>query len=280
MWQPTSLQQVLEARAEGVRPYAGGTDIMVRHKAALDRGDNLDLIFLSGVVELIGISLTPETLRIGPLTTMADMAISPCIPDVLRQACAGVGSPALRNQATIGGNVCTASPAGDGLCALHTCRAEVELRSLHAMRRLALEDFILGPGRTALAADELLTALLIPLPGPDISFFRKVGPRPVNAIAKVSLAVGLWLDGPLIARARLALGAVGPTVLRCGALEERLRGMTPDEAAAKAQELAILAGTSARPIDDLRSTAEYRLVARFSKKLAKALAIKRLITEP
>lgn len=258
MWQPTSLQQVLEARAAGVRAYAGGTDIMVRHKAALDRGDNPDLLFLSGVIELLGIASFPEELRIGPLTTMADMAISPFIPDVLRQACAGVGSPALRNQATIGGNVCTASPAGDGLCALHACRAEVELRSLHTTRRLALEDFILSPGRTALDEDELLTAILIPLPGPDFSFFRKVGPRPVNAIAKVSLSAGLWLDGPLIARARLALGAVGPTVLRCVPLEERMEGMTPDEAAAKAEELAVLAGTSARPIDDLRSTAEYR----------------------
>jgi xanthine dehydrogenase FAD-binding subunit len=255
---PSDLEEALAIRATGARPYAGGTDFMVRHKDGLGRGEKFDLLFLPGVTELFGIALLPGELRIGPMTTMADLASSPLIPDVVRLACAGVGSPALRNLATIGGNLCTASPAGDGICALHACRAEVELRSVRTTRRLLLEEFVLGPDRTAMTRDELLTAILIPHPGPDVSFFRKVGSRPINVIAKVSLAFGLWTRDSYIVRARMALGAVGPTVIRCNELEDLLVGRTREQAVSSAAELAVLAGQAARPIDDLRSTAEYR----------------------
>jgi xanthine dehydrogenase FAD-binding subunit len=126
------------------------------------------------------------------------------------------------------------------------------------MRRIPLDRFIPGPGQTTLARDEILVAIYLPPWNPVVSRHCKVSVRMVNTVAKVSMAAALWGDAGIITKARMAMGAVGPTVIRCVELEQKLEGLTFRDAARSAKELAALAGKAVRPIDDNRSTAAYR----------------------
>ena len=166
--------------------------------------------------------------------------------------------PQIRNRGTLGGNVGTASPAGDALPPLLAERAEVELASVRGVRTLPLEEFLLGVKRTALAPDELVTAVhLTPCGGPQT--FMKVGVR--NAMVIATASACLAVDRPSRS-VRLALGSVGPTILRCPEAESFAAGAvewsdgTVDEATV--EHFGELAAATARPIDDHRSTAAYR----------------------
>ncbi len=126
---PETIEAAAGAKADGGILYAGGTDIMVRHARAVGTGQTVPLVFLNGVDELNGVVRDGSKTRIGTMITMSEIAGHPDIPDLLRRACGTVGSPALRNVATLGGNICTASPAGDSLPALYVLDAIMELRS-------------------------------------------------------------------------------------------------------------------------------------------------------
>jgi CO/xanthine dehydrogenase FAD-binding subunit len=255
---PRSLQEALEIRSSQAVPYAGGTDLVTHGLPAGQKSPSPGLMFLHLIPELCTVTREDHRLRIGPLVTMSQAADEDLLPVLLRRACAGVGSPALRNQATLGGNVCTASPAGDGVCALYACGAEVCLQAVDRERTMPLEQFIIGPGKTVLAGDELLTGIFISDRHPDVSFHRKVCSRMVNAIAKVSVAGALFFESDRVVRARMALGAVGPTVIRCRETEAAAIGLSRQKAAAMAEDLGRIAAGEARPIDDTRSSARYR----------------------
>ena len=177
---------------------------------------------------------------------------------MLAQALSVLGSPPVRNMGTLGGNLCTASPAGDCLPPLLALGAEVELASASGARRLALAEFLLGPGRTALAPGEALIAVHVPVPGADVrQHFEKVGRREALAVAVVSLAALVRLGhGGKIAEARLAWGSVGPTVWRCPEAEAALVGRKLSLNALS--EAAALVRARVRPIDDVRASADYR----------------------
>jgi len=187
---------------------------------------------------------------------------------VLAQALVDLGSPPIRNMGTLGGNICTASPAADTLPPLVALGAEVELASVHAQRlvtrRLPLDQFLLGPGRTALAPGEVLTAVLAPLPpastgqsGRCVQHFEKVGRRSALAVAVVSLAAVLQL-GPrgVVTEARLAWGSVAPTIWRCAEAEAFLTGRTLTLTSLRGA--AALVRQQVRPISDVRASADYR----------------------
>lgn len=261
---PHSLDEALELRARWplARPIAGGTDVMVELNATPERPDAL--LDLSRVAQLAEISRDEQWLTVGAGVTYTRMLdeLSDCV--ALAQAARTVGSVQIRNRGTLGGNLATASPAGDTLPVLAAYDAEVLLSSATAHRSVPVLQFLLGPKRTALAADELIVAARWPVARRSESF-AKVGPRAAMVIAVASLAVVLDHDHR---RVRVALGSVGPTVLRAEAAERfagdalAAAGAWDDVhaplAAGTAEEFGALVAAAARPIDDVRGSAAYR----------------------
>lgn len=266
---PHDMKGLFGALAEpGARVLAGGTDLLVRQRSGRDQAQTLvsldRLAALRGISEEPGHGLPPgfrPGLRIGAATTHAELLAHPLarahLP-MLTRALAVLGSPPIRNMGTLGGNLCTASPAGDCLPPLAVLGAELELASARGTRRLPLEDFVLGPGHTALASGEVLAAVHVPVPGAEVvQHFEKVGRRSALAVAVVSLAALVRLGhGGLVAEARLAWGSVGPTVWRCPEAEAALAGRRLSLTALR--DAAAVVRAQVRPIDDLRASADYR----------------------
>lgn len=239
--------------------FAGGTDLLVRRRRGLL--DPPVLLCLERVGELAVVEEHEAGLFLGALATLQELLEHPLVRDrlpVLTQALAVLGSPPIRHMGTLGGNLVTASPAGDTLPPLYALGAEVELRSAGGNRRLPVEEFILGPGRTALGPGEILAGVWIrPPDGPVRQHYEKVSLRKALAIAVVSLAAVIELNSlGRVGRARLAWGSLGPTVVRSPRAEEALLGgsLRPSELRAAAE----IIREEASPIDDLRATAAYR----------------------
>jgi len=260
-FRPDSLEEALRLRREtGCIPFAGGTDLMVRYKnwTGVPPAFPKEVLFLSHLRELQSIKRQGAALVIGAGVTFSQLATFPDTPAALRQAVLSIAAPAIRNIATLTGNVCNASPAGDAICALYTLDARVEIRSLEAVREIPVMQFITGPGRTLLKDDELVTALRIPLRQTNIHAFKKVGTRKANALAKLSFAAVGEVKDRVIDALALSFGAVGPTVIRSTELEKRMAGKS--FAALNEMIPSLIDSYSAMiaPIDDQRSTAEYR----------------------
>ncbi|MGH8740792.1 MAG: FAD binding domain-containing protein [Burkholderiales bacterium] len=196
-----------------------------------------------------------EGLRIGALVTAREVEISPVILEKylsLAQAARELGSIQVRNRATIVGNVCRASPSADTLPPLIADAAEVTLHGRNGERRLPLEDFFSGPGKTVLAPDELVTELRLPPPAPRTGkVYIKHGRRKAMELATVGVAVSLSRDD-----VRIVLGAVAPTPIRARRAEQILRGKRID--ATMIERAAQAAADEARPISNVRASAEYR----------------------
>ena len=237
---------------------AGGTDLMVDVNAGRRR---LSAVVMIGrVAQLRGWRVDGAMLRIGGATTYTDM-LDPAFASVapgLAEAARTVGSPQIRNAGTLGGNIGTASPAGDTLPVLAALDAVVVLAAAAGERRVPITELIIGPKRTGIAPGELVAAVEVPA-GPGRQEYLKVGTRNAMVIAVASCA--LVIDPPR-RRVGVGLGSVGPVPLRAPAAEawaaERLDWDRPSVDAALAAEFGRLVAAEARPIDDHRSTAEYR----------------------
>ena len=260
-WRPASLDELHKGIADFApvaRFIAGGTDLMVQFEHRLH---DLAIIDLSGLDELRGIEESDAHLRIGATTSWSEIRRSALVAawaPVLPLAAAEVGAAQIQSRGTIGGNIVNASPAADGLPALHVHEAEVEIASREGIRRISIADVVTGPRRTALAPGEVVTAVLIPrreTHGTPVYFFEKVGPRKAQTITKGSVAFHAVRQGTRLISPRIAMGAVGPVVLRGQEAEALLAQDTSPEAIRRAGELV---SAAARPIDDLRSTADYR----------------------
>jgi len=253
---PDTLDALWPLLERGAAPMAGGTDLLARGRvpalvACLERID-----CLRGVGETEG-----GLVRLGALETHAALLAHPLVTSrlpVLARALETLGSPLVRAMGTLGGNLATASPAGDALPPLYALDARVELASRSGTRVVPLAEFILGPGRTALRPGEIVAAVLAAPPEPGaVQHFEKVGRRKALAVAVVSLAAVVDADPDgVVRRARLALGSVGPVVVRARLAEESLPGRRLDrESLKRAGEL--LRG-EITPVDDLRASAAYR----------------------
>jgi CO/xanthine dehydrogenase FAD-binding subunit len=258
---PRSLRELFRILAcePGTAIFAGGTDLLVRLRGGAVSPPSLTCI--EAVAELARIEDRGDALFLGAGATHARLLGSAAarrhLP-VLTAALSVLGSPHIRNMGTIGGNLVTASPAGDTIPPLTVLDAGVEIRSENGSRRVTLDDFITGPGRTVLRPGEILYGLWIPKPASDtIQHFEKVGRRNAQAVAVVSLAVLLNLDADgTVRRARLAWGSVGPKVVASPEIDRFLVGRRLDP-----QTLGTVAGMvreTVRPIDDLRASADYR----------------------
>jgi len=241
---PRTLDEALRLKAEhpDALPIQGGTDVMVALN--FDRARPAFLLNLNEVVELRGWSRENGSLRLGSGLTYTEAMQEPLAGELpaLAEASRTVGSPQIRNRGTIGGNLGTASPAGDALPPLLVEGAEVEVASVRGVRRLPLDAFLLGPKRNALAEDELVVAVHV-YPSGQPQTFMKVGPRNAMVIAVCSLALVADRER---GEFRAAYGSSGPVAaLVTAPLEEA--DAFPD-----------LVAAAASPIDDIRGTAAYR----------------------
>lgn len=259
---PRDLGEALRLLAEepgGWRPFAGGTDLMVLFEAG--RLAHRKFFSIRHLAGLRGVEETAGHVTLGALTTYADVRRSGVLQRELPMLCAAAretGGLAIQNRGTVGGNIANASPAADTPPALLAYGAEVELVSLAGARWVDYAEFHTGYKQTRMRADELLTRVRVRRPpGGAFQSYRKVGTRRAQAISKVCFAGLAETEDGRIADVRLAFGSVGPTVLRCRLTEDALRGRALDESTSRAA-LAALA-TEVVPIDDIRSTARYRL---------------------
>jgi CO/xanthine dehydrogenase FAD-binding subunit len=244
VFRPRTLDEALRLRAEhpDARPIQGGTDVMVELNFGHSRPPAL--LDLSEVAELRGWSEDDGAVRLGAGLTYTEAMAAPLagLLPALAEASRTVGSPQIRNRGTIGGNLGTASPAGDALPPLLAERAQVELASVRDSRVLPLEEFLLGVKRTALGPDELVTAVRV-RPSGGAQTFMKVGPRNAMVIAICSLAVVVDTEA---GQARAAFGSAAVTARRV---------TVPLAEAATLPDRIVEA---AAPIDDVRATAAYR----------------------
>lgn len=257
VFRPACLAELWPLLADGARPMAGGTDLLV----AARRHGPCDVALLEGIPGLDGVGVENGHVRLGAMTTHAELVRHPVVRQhlpVLAQALAVLGSPLVRNMGTIGGNLAAASPAGDTLPPLYVLNAQAEVCSREGVRLAPIGELLLGPGRTALAPGHLITAVHIPLPpAGGLHHFEKVGRRDALAIAVASLAAIIVLDGDgRVAEARIAVGSVAPTVVRCHEAQARLLGRRLDREALAEAGGAVRRAVS--PIDDVRATAAYR----------------------
>jgi CO/xanthine dehydrogenase FAD-binding subunit len=253
---PHTLEEALAAKAERPEavPIQGGTDVMV--ELNFDRARPPALLNLNEVPELRGWSREKGTLRLGSgLTYTEAMDLAEPLR-ALAEAARTVGGPQIRNRGTIGGNLGTASPAGDALPPLLVYQAEVELASTRGSRAVPLREFLVGPKQNALEPDELILGVRLAAPGPRQTFM-KVGPRNAMVIAVVSLAV--VVDGDEV---RASFGSAGPVP---GLVSAPL-----DENAGLPERVA----EAASPIDDVRGTARYR---RHALRILTARALERCL---
>ena len=241
-----------------VRVIAGGTDLLAKLQPGAP--DGVLVVDITCVAELNGISPLEGGLRIGAATKLADVENSAYLTGpwaVLRAGAGRVGSPQIRNLATLGGNICNASPAADTVPPLLVLDARAEILSKRGRREVTLAGFFLGPGRTALAADEILASVFIPEQPPEaVATYLKHSPRRAMDLSVVGVGVLLARSAGKLT-ARIALGAVAPTPLRAGEAEGALAeaGRVDDLTIAEAARLAALVAV---PIGDLRASAEYR----------------------
>lgn len=261
---PRSLEEAVKAMAVGdVTVVCGGTDLAPQTESGVRRY-TATLMNIRRIEGLGGVADAGDSIRIGALTTVAEIRRDPLVARVapiLAEAAEHFASDQIRNAASLGGNVCNASPAGDMIIPLLVLDAVVELGSWAGgamrTRRVPLDTFFLGPRRIVRKPEELLTAIVFRKPAADfVGHFRKSGPRPALEISTVSVGVGGDLREGVFRNVRVTMGAVAPTPLRARGVEAALEGKRLDAESIRAAVSAIAA--DAKPIDDVRASAWYR----------------------
>ena len=263
-YQPTTLQEasrLLKDNGPGGRFLAGGTDLVIamKEKGLLPKY----IVDLKRVPGLSGIRENSDgAVTLGALTTMYEIETSALIKkrySFLAQSAAEVGSIQIRNRATIGGNMANATPSADTAPALIALNATAKIASASGERRIDLEAFFKGPGQSVMSADEILTEITIPKTAANlVGEYIKFSPREMMDLAYVGIAVAynLAASDKKCASVRIVLGAVAPTPIRAKRAEAALEGQILTEALA--EKVGQLAAEEAKPISDVRSSADYR----------------------
>jgi len=258
IFMPETLEELWKILKEEPSPLicAGGTDLLVK-KIYREH----TLIFIENIEKLKGIKDCGEHIWIGAGTTINQIIYNPVIKKeipLLVKAMSEIGGHNIRNMATIGGNICTASPAGDSLPPLYLLDTELELMSEASTRKIPVEDFIKGPGKTDLKDGEILAGIVIKKPSDfNIHHFEKVGQRKSLAISIASFAALLRIntDG-IIEKSRFAWGSVGPKIIISKEIDKILTGKNLSIENLKAASE--LTKKSVKPVDDIRASGEYR----------------------
>ncbi len=254
-YRPRNIREALEIRAnKSVIVLAGGTDFMLKYRKNADA-----VLYISHLKELKNIYKEKGYLVVGAATTLDELLKSNDIPSLLKNIISKMAAPAIKNIATIGGNICNASPAGDTLPFLYALDAKVVIGSLNGIREIEIENFIKGPGETDIKTNELLLQTKFPLDLIEklhsnifnVQTYRKVGTRRANALSKLSF-LGIAEISKDLKDVRIAFGAVAPTVVRSRSIERKIvEGAT-------IKDILEMYSDMITPIDDQRSTAFYR----------------------
>lgn len=259
---PATLNDALAliSKEPGVwKPFAGGTDLMVLLEAG--KLAHRNYVNIWPLRELRGIEITDEHVTLGALTTYTDVQANAVLQrefPMLCQAASETGGLAIQNRGTLGGNVVNASPAADSPPALLAYDAELELVSSGGSRWLPYDGFHTGYKQMTMRADELLARIRLPRRTSGVKqYYRKVGTRKAQAISKVCFAGVVRMGGTRVADVRVVLGSVAPIVLRCKQTEDAIRGKELNDDTVKLARETLL--REIVPIDDVRSTADYRL---------------------
>ena len=258
---PTNLAEALYWLAAGPgvwQPFAGGTDLMVLLEAG--KLEHKRFISLWHLPELRGIEVTDEHITLGALTTYTQVQAQGVLHEefpMLCEAASLTGSIAIQNRGTLGGNIANSSPAADSLPALLVYETELELVSTQGARWVAYRDFHTGYKTTVMRTDELISAIRLPRVTADWQqYARKVGTRKAQAISKVCFAGMAQVEAGTIKDIRLAFGSVAPVPVRALATENVLQKQKVDQTMLKNARTTLL--NELKPIDDMRSTADYR----------------------
>lgn len=259
---PSTLEEALKMKKNDPNAiiYAGGSDLMVAKKVSQE------MLFVNQLSELKEICEDEEFLTIGAASIYYDLIGNPLIPELLKQVFKEIASPAIRNVATIGGNICNASPAGDSLPALYIFDAKIVAASLddnnHINERIIpIEKFILGIRKIDLKPDEIVTKILLPKDKISVTTkmgYKKVGARKSQAISKLLFVAVMNIENDYVTDLRIAYGSVGITALRRKDIESHYIGIKYQELLSKTSEIIEEYRECLHPIDDQRSTAVYR----------------------
>lgn len=260
--EPTTLNECAQMLAEHkgkARLLAGGTDLIIQMEQHKRKPEVV--IYAMRIPELSGVRAEADgSVRIGATTTLREIETSPVIREkfpVLSYAASTVGSVQIRNLATVGGNVCNASPAGDTLPALLVLGAQARIKSVNGERTILLEEVFTGPGQTCLAPEEFLVELIIPADAASLSaIYYKQCVRQAMDIAVVGVGISVKRSNGTCDDVRIALGAVAPVPLRAKAAEDVVRGRKVD--GKLIQQAAEKARAESSPIDDVRGSAAFR----------------------
>jgi carbon-monoxide dehydrogenase medium subunit len=259
----TSIEKTLEILSQyqdKARIVAGATDLIIEFEKGLRKTTDI-LVDITRIEGLNQITLDEDqNIHLGPLVTHNDVAASKIIQEralPLAQAAWEVGSPQIRNQGTIAGNLITASPANDTITPLMALQTKLVLKSIHGTRVVSLEDFYLGVRKSILQADEMVTDIYFPaLDESQKGQFIKFALRRAQAISLVNVAVICKMENEIVQNARITLGAVAPTIIRAKEAEQFLSGKKLSEDVIN--ETALLAQKTTKPISDVRGSASYR----------------------
>lgn len=277
---PENLQEALLLRSNtGAVPFAGGTDLMVRYRnwAGTNPEFPWPVLFLNHLDELKTIIETKEYIEYGASVTLTEILEYNGSPDILKKAISLMAAPALRNLGTMAGNIGNASPAGDTLPVLYALGASIVLQSLSGKRVVLINDFIIGPGKKNLFQDEIIIGIRVPKTVFSFEIYRKVGTRKANALTKLSFVGLCKTKNGVIDDIKITFGAVGPTIVESVTTEKRFIGLNASALNNLKQSIIEDYQVLIQPIDDQRSSAEYRkkvsinLLHQFIEKLIKEL---------
>lgn len=263
---PNSLKEALEILStNNCYIMSGGTDLMVqKHRSSglLPTFDK-DILYVANLKELDYIKEDKNSIYVGAETRYIEMLESPLIPAEFKQVISEIASPAIRNMATMAGNIANASPAGDSLVPLNLYDAYIVLQSKDNKREVLVRDFILGVRKIDRHQDEMITEIIIPKVNLKTSY-TKVGSRKAESITKISFMGGYKVEGGIVKDLRIVFGSVSIKVVRSLEIEQKYTGISANELRARIDDIVNEYDWLVKPITDQRSTKEYRKKVAFN----------------
>lgn len=257
----TSLKEALDFLKEGnVTIVSGGTDVMVinRNVAGELPLHTKNVLYLKNVKELDYIRDTDGELHVGAITSMSNLINDSRLPKVLKECLSEIASTNIRNSATLAGNIANASPAGDSIVIDNLLDAKLKLTSVRGSRLVEAKDFVIGVRKTILEQDELIEEIIFPKCDFDVTYWKKVGSRKADSIAKLSFAAAYKKNKNTIEKMRIVFGSVSIKPAQSLSLENEFKGLTVDELKKRIPYFVSEYQKVISPIDDQRSTKKYR----------------------
>lgn len=269
---PENLNELLEALdKQYYHIFAGGTDLMIRKRQwqGAERKFDKDIAFITQIDELNGIEVTDESYILNTLVTQAEVAESELLPEYLKTPYSQMASIAVRNIATVGGNIVNAASVGDSLPVLLALNGKVVLKSIHGERTLEIDEFILDKYKTLRQDNEILVKVIIPKDDFTAYFYKKLGQRKASILSKLSVFVVYKKDNNILTDIRIAVGAVNDSPIRLIEAEKELILTKDIEAYLSKLSSTMNSSTDKRSTKNYREQVSLRLVRKYLTEILK-----------